>query len=345
MNAGTVAQDALDIYSVRFGVDRAISSALDDHIVWWKKKGKRTLRITKAISSRSRMHVKATVLNPDGTIQQDPPINTELNPAFRYFRFSQVTNDLTDAYRNMYLAFESMLTGTFGGPQPDKSTGRLETETMWLKRVLGELDNVIPLQAYVLQGVSDPITTFFNDQYEANRCALFHAKLGKRAILPGSFAERAKVATALRQLGSLVAHMLRTFLCTKRSFSGKSLYAMTQEVHNLTAQGFTLGVNEDDTPFDPMASVISPKGLPVVDFGTSYQGVTDGIGFEHAFFGTIDAHHIGTMSIQCLVGHVATVPYVHDSVPSLVVTGMDIVETKFLYRMHNHGDLKDNHLL
>jgi hypothetical protein len=37
---------------------------------------------------------------------------------FRFFRLAQVTDDLYDAYRNMYLAFEVLLSSRVPAPAP-----------------------------------------------------------------------------------------------------------------------------------------------------------------------------------------------------------------------------------
>ena len=345
IDAAATAQDALDIYSVRNGIDRSIPSAHDEHLIWWKKKGRRTIRITETISSRARMNATLTVTNSDGAIRLAPPVNTSLNPAFRYFRSAQITNNLVDAYRNMYLAFESLLTSRYGGPQHDSSTGRVEGETKWLRHVLPDLNREIPLQPYVQQRAKDPVEAFFKEQYEAKRCALFHAKLGRGAILPGSFSERTTVAVALNQLGQLVSEMIERFLFVKRSSSGMSLYAMAKVGEAFAAQGLTLGVTDDDTPITRESSVVSPKGRPIVDLNTSYHGAPDGIGYEHTFIGTADASQLATMSIHSIVGHIADELIAGATIPGLVIAGFDTVEVCLIYRMRNHGDLKEDYVL
>ncbi len=57
-----------------------------------------------------QMEVRGEVRNPDGSpISAPPPPPDPWNPSFRYLRLGQATTDLVDAFRNYYLALESLL--------------------------------------------------------------------------------------------------------------------------------------------------------------------------------------------------------------------------------------------
>ena len=102
------------------------------------------------------------VTNPDGTIRQDPPRATKWHESFRYLRLSQATDDLFDAYRNAYLALESILSTIT--PQKSKGPGKAgESEGQWLKRALTKADTMTDLRSLVPYPVEDPVNYFFDD--------------------------------------------------------------------------------------------------------------------------------------------------------------------------------------
>jgi hypothetical protein len=99
--------------------------------------------------------------------------------SFRYFRLSQITDDLFDAYRNAYLALESVLSSI--APQPTNPAGKVtEREGDWFKRALIEADKIVPLASVVPSGIADPVQRLFDELYVNMRSAMSHAKSGRR---------------------------------------------------------------------------------------------------------------------------------------------------------------------
>jgi hypothetical protein len=57
--------------------------------------------------------IRITVRDQDGNEVPSEPIRPDYHPALRFYRLSQVTDDLYDSYRNMYLAFEMLISSRF----------------------------------------------------------------------------------------------------------------------------------------------------------------------------------------------------------------------------------------
>ena len=106
--------------------DLAIRAIDEDHIIWWVEEGEVVLRVV----SLAPMHVDVppvpiSIVDSAGAIVPRPPTPTiRWHESFRYFRLSQTTEDLFDAYRNSYLALESVLSGI--APQRTHADGRGE---------------------------------------------------------------------------------------------------------------------------------------------------------------------------------------------------------------------------
>ena len=67
------------------------------------------------------------------------PPAPEWHESARYFRLSQLTDDLLDSFRNIYLALESILDHL----APQRTTSPLEREGSWFRRALTEADKIV----------------------------------------------------------------------------------------------------------------------------------------------------------------------------------------------------------
>jgi hypothetical protein len=122
-----VAQRGLDVIAVNRGVSLAVERTHAKHLVWWIHGRSLTVRaVVFHPLQADAPPVSLVQRRPDGTIVPPPQPQISWHPSLRYFRLSQVTSDLIDAYRNMYLALEAILSDI----RPYTSR---EGEGAWLK--------------------------------------------------------------------------------------------------------------------------------------------------------------------------------------------------------------------
>lgn len=191
--AWRVVQEALDIRAATHR--EALSTYRGDHecAYWFFNQNGYTLVIVDVIHSRWNMNLTLNVGTGAMNLPQSPP-PVPYHPALRFYRLSQISDDLFDAFRNAYLALECIVS--------DVSLIKpRESETDWLKRVLhGPLSNTIP-------GGLD-IDDTVNKIYKHGRLPLFHAKTGK-IFYESQGDERAKIQSSLTTLQQLLASIMK----------------------------------------------------------------------------------------------------------------------------------------
>lgn len=217
-----VAQQGLDLLSITGKADLSIKNASDEYLVWWREKTVQILRVVAV--TKIAVTFKATLgiaTDKNGNIVPQPlspkPIYHE---SLRYYRPSQVTDDLFDAFRNAYLAFESILAEV----EPRESWERKgktlwEPEGAWLKRALNSVNNTVPLSRAYSATTSNIVSDIYTDIYENIRCSIFHAKNQPR-LLPQSLADREIVSEGLDRLTRIVLLLAENWLHARRSSGG-----------------------------------------------------------------------------------------------------------------------------
>jgi len=135
------------------------------------------------------------------------------HPAMRYFRMSQTTGDLYDAFRNLYLALESVLS-TMEQVRVN-AKGAPEGEGAWIERALGTAHNslrrsnpAMGLQSYLPArtpgaGATGVVADVKAELYRDLRTRVFHAKDGRPVALPQDRADQAHVLDGLVRYGRL----------------------------------------------------------------------------------------------------------------------------------------------
>lgn len=227
--AHELAQRGLDIISAAGQRPMQIVDAHAEVLLWWREGSRQILRVVSVMPSGIEISMSVTVTGLDGRIV--PPVPQPLptwHPSLRYFRLSQVTDDLTDGFRNAYLAFESILSlqyprMTFPRRRPG---GRptYEPEGVWLERALRAVDASNPLnQAYVSR-TGDCVADFIQDVYSDVRCRVFHAKSGSSVILPHSIVDLRAVRTACANLMRVTQMLITSWLNGRRGGGCLSYY-------------------------------------------------------------------------------------------------------------------------
>jgi hypothetical protein len=209
MGTGII-QECLDIISMTGGPDLVTRDARDEYFVWWSDAGKRTISAV-STSTLSLAVPPATVEVRDAAGNLVPQIATSPmhHLGFRFYRLSQVSDNLFDSYRNMYLAFEALLSGKY-------PKGR-ERERDWLRRSLTSGAPDLHLGSLAPPSYPVPVDHVITTIYDDARLPLFHAKDGHAYYAPSvSNRDQAAVAAALEMLTSIVIKMADVWYQTRR---------------------------------------------------------------------------------------------------------------------------------
>ncbi|MCX5970192.1 MAG: hypothetical protein NTV14_01545 [Coprothermobacterota bacterium] len=213
-----LAQRGLDLLSVTGEADLTLRDFSDEYILWWPMGNGQALRIT--FTSTLMVDVPPVTLivkkQSGEVIPPPPPPRYQHHPAFRYYRLSQLTDDLQDAMRNIYLAFELMLSDRY--PKDGK-----EKEKDWLRRGLTELAKDPHFPAALSKPPNEFIDYFMDHIYKGVRLPLFHAKIGRNYYPPQSATnERIVLSSAFDGVARLVLRMFDSWYNVRRM--GGALY-------------------------------------------------------------------------------------------------------------------------
>lgn len=322
-------QQMLDVLSIEGNGNLAIPGGIDGDIVWWRHKGQVHLRVYVVATRTFSVSISGTVHDPDGNAIPSPPLpSTSWRPAFRYFRLSQTSDDLYEAYRNMYLAFESVASSMY--PKANS-----ENEADWLKRVTRALGQ--QLGAYVRPGAVDAPGAFFQEQHKANRCALFHAKGQQHPLLPGELSNRKQVAQAYERLAGLVLQLCQQHLHVRRH-SGYITAGGVRLMMDSLAQKFVIAVSsEADLPDTSLNALINARRL--TNLKTAYLGMVDSVGFVHAFRGSCEAKDLASSTVRSVASHEGpdTGFLSSGTIDDLHLEGVDIFEVNHTFAFINRA--------
>jgi hypothetical protein len=264
----TTANNALDALAMIGGPRAALADVEVTNVVWWAEAGKSTARLTATSTMYISMTASAEVRDKSGALVPPPPAAPPVwHESMRYFRMSQVTGDLYDAFRNVYLALESILSTI--EPVRVNPAGKPEGEGEWVKRAVGTAGALVDLKAYLAAGVApstDAASDVIDELYRTVRTSIFHAKNGRPVLLPQDEAHRTLVTDALERYTRLYVDLVNAQL------------GVTFPSGGMTAAGFaamfgprgtmTLCVSEDQTPYGKSDVSIAPNGGAVAHLTT-----------------------------------------------------------------------------
>jgi hypothetical protein len=246
-----LAQQGLDLLSMLGRVDGVIADAEDEHVLWWLEQAGIVVRLVSTTTLKFGVGpVTVEVRDAQGNIVPPTPVVPHHHIGFRFYRLAQVTDDLYDAYRNMYLAFEVLLSSRF-------PKNRDEGEGDWLKRGLEGASGDVLITDLVPQGTSNFAQAVLDLIYHDARLPLFHAKEGRAFYAPqDSPANRELVSRALRALTIIVLRMAETWFQTRRMRGGVYFGWLYQQAIELL-RGTTMMASGDSSPFDPSEGDLS----------------------------------------------------------------------------------------
>lgn len=173
-----LAQQGLDLMSILGIQDAVIRDAEDEHLIWWTETAGIVLRTVSTTLLRFAVGpVTLRVRDKEGREVPPTPSHPRHHIAFRFFRLAQTTDDLFDAYRNMYLAFEALLSSHY--PKPDN-----EWEIDWLRRALKSASAVVRLDGLGVTPAGDLVESILETVYKDARLRSFMRKRAVHTSLP-----------------------------------------------------------------------------------------------------------------------------------------------------------------
>lgn len=214
--AWRVVQEALDIHAATRREPFATQRGDREYLLWTRAADGYRLTCVNTFDMPWSISGRVTVNS-----SAPPPVSVATpilhHQCFRFYRLSQLTDDLFDAYRNAYLCLECFVS--------DESPKGSDSETEWLKRVLGG-----SLLAGVPPGMD--VNKTVEQVYKWGRLPLFHAKT-KASFYPPQGEDRECVQLLFAKLTTLLAALFRHKF--GNHFPG-GWASMSQEVHDAQAR-------------------------------------------------------------------------------------------------------------
>ena len=246
----TAAEQALDALSVRGGGHFAIPNARSNRVLWWTTPDGVNLRIN---VEEVLILASSIQTRPAHLPRSDEASPASYEPAFRYFRRSQLAADVFGAFYHMYLAFERLVSRHF-------DRAKFRSERTWLEAALGAAST------WCSPDVPSDLTDagaseqFFQRVY-AVRLRLFHAKEQEEHIIPGPGLDVGQVEAALQLLTPYVLELLRStagWQAGARLLTDHELAETAQYLHTPKAGLLLAGGGEVERmalpPLEPVSS-------------------------------------------------------------------------------------------
>lgn len=102
-------QQGLDLLSARFHNHLRLRK-MTDYTLFFEDNGKRVVQVVGEFDFPMRIHLTMVHQDAHGNvIPQERRPEPQWHPSFRFYRFAETTDDPFDAYRNLFLALELLL--------------------------------------------------------------------------------------------------------------------------------------------------------------------------------------------------------------------------------------------
>lgn len=330
-------QQGLDLWAIARIADLGIRDAEIEHIAWWPESNVQVLRLTTISTISPTLSGRMVVRDGNGIVVPPPePPAPSWHESLRYFRLSQVADDLFDGYRNLYLALESLLDRV--APQAvNPSTGRpTEPEGSWFRRALGVAASRISLVPFAAPGAADPIQDLYDHLYIRTRTAVFHAKTSRPSILPHSpGSDRAQVAEAFRRAARLFIALAEAELGARSVMSGFFVGGFDLMTQSLKTR-LRLHATDDPAAATPESLAGVPAGGNILNLDTRQAPELEQP-FQRAFLGSAvgpDLAPFGrvTAVFATVDGHLAACGSIEGN---LTVQGIQRLEAHLGLRLRN----------
>ena len=256
-------QEALDVLSVKGILSVNLADPARSSVGVYCSNGKSILYVYSLFDFSMGMQSEIKHIDASGNVVesllQPEPV---WNESFRYYRLSQSSGDLFEAYRNLFLAFEALLNSI----SPKK---RSEGERAWLKRCLSVVNIRTSLANSTPTGNEDPVDYIVSSQYENIRCRLQHAKF-PNAALPHSHPSPVYVKQAYGELIRIWQQIAGAYFNVPTGGGVITYEGFAFIMGNAFNNGVSIYFTSDDSPPHKEDIEVSPTGSSVYEFSTTH---------------------------------------------------------------------------
>lgn len=304
------------------------------HIALFQRDGEAILRHFSVATLGIKTSLSVEVRDKDGNIKPPDPIPEPIwTWAFRYYRLSQASQDIFEAYRNLFLSLEALLNNI--RPKLPK-----EGERTWLKNALSEIATKVQLEKHTLAASANLVEDFMENQYTNIRCRLFHAKYPD-ALLPHEELNPTDVLVAYEALLQLWRDIAETYFQVPRAGGVVTYQGFKFLMDGLFKRPLSLYFTEDNSLPRKDDTQVSPLGLTTFEFEQSmYLGETKpGNVSWQGKISILDIHKYLSIHRVCsLVDKtLLNVDFIKDG---LSPSGVDVFQTHQIMRLSNRGQPK-----
>jgi hypothetical protein len=248
------AQRGLDVFSARGLADLHLRDPQFDHMAIYGQAGGQVLRVVGVSTLDITLPpITAVVRDAAGNVRPQPAPVSVWHESMRYYRQAQLSEDVFDSFRNLWLAFENLL-DSFEPQRPR------ERETRWLKRALGKLEEALGLEHQLPPGTrGSKVNAAYKYFYDEVRTHLFHAKASRRPLLPHEQTGTNLLAARHQQLTSLYLRLLEYVTGVRRASGALMKGGFDMMMEGLEVDP-VIQVTDDEAPMDADSKRIDAAG-------------------------------------------------------------------------------------
>ncbi|MFZ2168949.1 MAG: hypothetical protein WAW61_04845, partial [Methylococcaceae bacterium] len=207
-------QKALDYLSLRGIQNSSVKVPLGHYLYWQLTNDEYSIKLNERAISRF-----STTSGDISKLEVD-----KYHKGFRFFRFAQIAHDLFDAYRNLWLTFEALVTTHTS--RKSNNNGKPESEEARYSRAVTELAQTCQNKELNELLKNKPVKNLMNGLYKDIRCSLFHSKHGEKTLIPHEIEQYESVKVSLTDLTIIVSAILQQHYCirSKSSWMNPEIY-------------------------------------------------------------------------------------------------------------------------
>ncbi len=319
-----VAEEALDYFALRGATVLATAGTENEHVAVWEEGGTRVLRIVRT---------EPLGVNAGGGMGGLAETGRFWDQSMRFYRRSQLSDDLYDSLRNIWLAVESLL-DSIEPQQPE------EREGVWVERALRAVAGKVSFDGYLPPGASGDLAGQAYAHFYADlRHSVFHSKGGhaKLVRLPNHPAWLRDVAERHERLTRFYIDLLNQTHGIIRPGG-----VMTNAGFEAFTPGFEVDpkvhVSDDESPCRADDETVNPAGGQVIEVVAARDQARErpGLKILAAEIGGADAEALGVVrrvSLTLADRLVICTDIAHE----LVAADLDRLDVQFGVRLDNKG--------